>query len=96
VSDAGGAYTTLAFTQTFLTTLCGREFSGAERRTFVTALGLLDADDRHPSLRVHELRGDLAGMWSASASASLRMTFLRAGGGSKVMLTCSRHYRGNT
>jgi mRNA-degrading endonuclease YafQ of YafQ-DinJ toxin-antitoxin module len=90
VSDAGGAYATLAFTQTFLTTLCGKEFSAAERRAFVTALGLLDEDDRHRSLRVHELRGDLAGMWSASASDSLRMTFLRIGGGSKVMLACSR------
>jgi hypothetical protein len=96
VSDARGAYATVVFTQTFLTTLCGKEFSAAERRAFVKALGLLDEDDRHPSLRVHELRGDLARMWSASASDSLRMTFLRIGGGSRVMLACSRHYRVRT
>jgi hypothetical protein len=41
---------------------------------------------------VHELQGDMAGAWSASASDELRMTFLRAAGGRKLMLTCSRHY----
>jgi mRNA-degrading endonuclease YafQ of YafQ-DinJ toxin-antitoxin module len=93
VSDARPAYTTLAFTQTFLTTLCGKEFSAAERRAFVKALALLDENEKHPSFRVHELQGDLARLWSASASGSLRMTFTRIADGRKTMLACSRHYR---
>ena len=34
----------------------------------------------------------LAGIWTASASKSLRMTFVREGEGLKIMLTCSHHY----
>ena len=72
--------------------LIGRDFSYAERRRFVRALRLLDDDERHPSLRVHQLSGDLAGKWSASASDVLRMTFERLPNGRKRMLNCSRHY----
>ncbi|MBU6423018.1 MAG: hypothetical protein KGJ98_11785 [Chloroflexota bacterium] len=43
-------------------------------------------------LRVHELHGDLAGIWSASASDDLRLLFVRVAGGRKVLLSCSRHY----
>jgi mRNA-degrading endonuclease YafQ of YafQ-DinJ toxin-antitoxin module len=56
------------------------------------ALRLLDRDERHPSLRVHELSGDLTGVWSASASKELRITFERVSNGRKVVLTCSHHY----
>lgn len=86
------AYRTLDFTDTFLQTFSGKEFSAADRRAFLHALRLLDEDERHPSLRVHHLRGDREGSWSASASRSLRMTFERLDGGRKRMLTCSRHY----
>jgi hypothetical protein len=41
---------------------------------------------------VHELRGPLQGVWSASASDVLRMTFERLPNGKKAMLTCSRHH----
>jgi len=85
-------YRTLNFTDTFLQTFAGKEFSAAERRAFLHALRLLDEDERHPSLRVHQLRGDREGSWSVSASRSLRMTFERRGGGRKRLLTCSRHY----
>ncbi len=53
---------------------------------------LLDENEKHPSLRVHELRGDLAGTWSASASDELRMLFIRTEGGRKRLLRCTRHY----
>jgi mRNA-degrading endonuclease YafQ of YafQ-DinJ toxin-antitoxin module len=53
---------------------------------------LLDHDEKHPSLRVHQLAGDLAGLWSASASDSLRLTFVRTDQGRKTMVSCSRHY----
>lgn len=85
-------YEALDFTDTFLATLTSKDFSAADRKTFIKALRLLDQDERHPSLRVHQLRGDREGSWSASASSSLRMTFERLPSGRKRMLTCSRHY----
>jgi mRNA-degrading endonuclease YafQ of YafQ-DinJ toxin-antitoxin module len=86
------AYQTLGFTPTFLADLVGPNFAAKERGRFLRALRLLDENERHPSLRVHQLAGDQAGIWSASASDELRMTFERADGGRKIMLTCSRHY----
>jgi hypothetical protein len=85
-------YQTLGFTPTFLETLCSKAFNERDRKRLLDALKLLDANERHPSLRVHQLEHDLAGQWSASASASLRMTFLRLENGRKLMLTCSHHY----
>ena len=85
-------YRTLEFTDEFLASLVHRDFTAAERRAFVRALRLLDHNDRHPSLRVHELRGEMQGIWSASASDVLRITFQRLEGGRKRLLQCSRHY----
>ena len=84
-------YRTLDITDTFRETFAS--FSQEDRRRFLKALRLLDQNEKHRSLRVHDLAADLAGTWSASASHELRMTFLRIPGGRKVMLTCSRHYR---
>jgi mRNA-degrading endonuclease YafQ of YafQ-DinJ toxin-antitoxin module len=86
------AYRTLGFTPTFLADLVGANFTAKERGRFLRALRLLDENERHPSLRVHQLQGDQSGVWSASASDELRMSFERAEGGRKIMLTCSRHY----
>jgi mRNA-degrading endonuclease YafQ of YafQ-DinJ toxin-antitoxin module len=86
------AYRTLSFTETFLDTFSGKDFTRHERKQFLKALGLLDQNERHPSLRVHELRGDLTGVWSASASKELRITFERISNGRKRLLTCSHHY----
>lgn len=85
-------YRTLSFTETFLETFAGKSFNRAERRRLLKALALLDANERHPSLRVHELRGDLAGVWSVSVSKELRITFERLAAGQKLLLTCSHHY----
>jgi len=68
-------------------------FRLADQKRFAKALGLMDVDERRPSLRVHELQGDLAGVWSASATDDLRIEFLRDGDGKKILLRCSRHYR---
>ena len=67
-------------------------FERGDRRRFLRALHLLDENERHPSLRVHALEGDLAGQWSASASDVLRITFRRLPNGRKLVLRCSRHY----
>ena len=83
----------LEFSDEFLDTLVGREFSPRERLVFVKALRLLDTDEHHPSLRIHELQGQARGVWSASASDELRITFRRAEGGRKRLIACSRHYQ---
>ncbi|MGH2379265.1 MAG: hypothetical protein ACRDGT_12425 [Candidatus Limnocylindria bacterium] len=67
-------------------------FGASDQRRFLKALRLLDENEKHPSLRVHELSGDLAGTWSASASDELRLLFIRTEGGRKTLLTCTRHY----
>lgn len=85
-------YRTLDFTATFLQTFAGKAFSAADRKAFLKALRLLDDNEKHPSLRVHKLEGDREGLWSASASEVLRLTFERLDGGRKRFLTCSRHY----
>lgn len=87
-----GEYRTLDFTETFLATFTSADFSAADRRAILKALRLLDDNERHRSLRVHQLRGDREGSWSASASDVLRLTFERPDGGRKRLLTCSRHY----
>ena len=86
-------FSSLDFSDEFLETLVSRQFSPRERVQFVKALRLLDADERHPSLRVHPLQGQQSGVWSASATDELRITFERRDGGRKRLIACSRHYR---
>jgi mRNA-degrading endonuclease YafQ of YafQ-DinJ toxin-antitoxin module len=85
-------FQTLDFTDTFLETFGSKDFTAAERKAIRKALRLLDSDERHPSLRVHQLQGDLTGLWSVSASDVLRLTFTRAPQGRKTLVSCSRHY----
>jgi mRNA-degrading endonuclease YafQ of YafQ-DinJ toxin-antitoxin module len=85
-------FQTLDFTDTFLGTFGSKDFTAADRKAIRKALRLLDADEKHPSLRVHQLQGDLTGLWSASASDALRLTFVRTGQGRKTLVSCSRHY----
>lgn len=85
-------YNALEFTPDFI-----RDFGGnvaaSERAAVIKALGLLNENERHPSLRVHQLNGALEGSWSASAASALRITFLRLPGGRKQLLSCTRQYR---
>ncbi|MHB8507333.1 MAG: hypothetical protein ACYDGR_01625 [Candidatus Dormibacteria bacterium] len=53
---------------------------------------LLDADERHLSLEVHQLGGDRRGQWAAKADAELRLTFERLEDGRKLLLSCTHHY----
>jgi mRNA-degrading endonuclease YafQ of YafQ-DinJ toxin-antitoxin module len=85
-------FRSLDFTDTFLETFGSKDFTAAERKAIRKALRLLDTDERHRSLRVHQLQGDLAGLWSASASDVLRLTFVRTAQGRKTMVSCTRHY----
>lgn len=90
-SDA--SYQTIELTHTFLEQLINKDFTATDRRRFLQALRLLDANEQHPSLRVHALQGKLKGKWSVSASDELRMTFVRRDGGRKLMESCTRHYQ---
>jgi mRNA-degrading endonuclease YafQ of YafQ-DinJ toxin-antitoxin module len=88
-------YLTLQLSGEFMESLLAREagdFSRTEHRRFLRAMRLLDDNERLPSLRVHELQGDLAGLWSASASDQLRIVFRRLPNGREELLQCSRHY----
>ena len=80
-------------TLTFPDDLISADFTASDRRRLVRALRLLDTNERHPSHRVHRLRTDLEGVWSASASDDLRITFERLPGGRKLALSCSRPYQ---
>lgn len=84
----------LVFTDSFLLDLGGAKsrFTAAERRKILKALQLLDSDERHPSLEVHQLVGDRRGQWAAKADAQLRLTFERLPGGRKLLLACTHHY----
>lgn len=82
----------LILTTEFLRSLLDRRFTVADHSAILRALVLLDTNQRHPSLRVHKLQGDLAGTWSASASDSLRLLFERAPDGKKRMKECTKHY----
>ncbi len=85
------AYQTLEFMQTtFLVSLS--DLARDDQRRVIRALAQLDVDERTPSLRVHQLQGSRAGLWSASASRSLRITFMRLEGGRKLLVECSQHY----
>ncbi len=86
-------YANLILTSDFVESYGGREFSTAERQRFARALRLLDSNEQHPSLRVHQLSGKEHGTWSVSASDELRITFERRADGVKVILRCSRHYK---
>jgi hypothetical protein len=85
------AYQALEFLRTsFLTSLS--DLARDDQRRVIRALEQLDSDERTLSLRVHRLQGSQAGLWSASASRSLRISFLRLDRGRKLMLECSQHY----
>jgi plasmid maintenance system killer protein len=82
-------YRTLDFSTEFIAPLIS--LRPVEQRRIREALARLDADERHPSLRVHQLQGDRAGQWSVSAADTLRIIFERGPGGRKLLLECSRH-----
>lgn len=85
------AYQTLEFMRaTFLTSLS--DLAREDQRRIIRALEQLDIDERTPALRVHRLQGSKSGLWSASPSKSLRLTFVRLGEGRKLLVECSHHY----
>jgi mRNA-degrading endonuclease YafQ of YafQ-DinJ toxin-antitoxin module len=84
------AYQTLEFTPAFWQSFT--RDSSTDQRRVLRALEQLDADERTPSLHVHELQGSDKGTWTAYATRSVRITFERLEGGRKLLLSCSQHY----
>ena len=74
---------------TFLTSLS--DLARDDQRRVIRALEQLDSDERTPALRVHRLQGSRTGLWTASASKSLRITFLRLEAGRKLLVECSQY-----
>ncbi len=84
------ALSSLVFTSELLQSL--RHLTSADQVRIFRALEVLDQNERHPSLNVHQLKGKGAGVWTAYASKSLRITFRRLEAGRKELLECSHHY----
>ena len=80
----------LIFTTQFLDSLF--RLSPADQRRVGRALALLDGNEQHRSLRVHAMSGQQTGLWSASASRSLRIIFERLDSDRKRLIECSHHY----
>lgn len=83
-------YETIVFTTEFTDSLT--RLSPADLRRVFAAVRQLDTNERHPSLNVHQLKGQEAGTWTAYASKSLRITFQRLDEGRKRSLEASHHY----
>lgn len=45
----------------------------------------------HPSLRLHQLKGRLDGLWSISVTMGVRIIFLRMDNGDIVFLSIGKH-----
>lgn len=84
------ALSNLEFTTDFLAAF--QRLSTTDQGRISRALELLDQNERHPSLKVHQLKGQQAGVWVAYASKSLRITFERIEGSRKRLLGASQHY----
>jgi len=85
-------FDSLTFSDEFFRAFADRRFTPSERVRVLKAMGLLDTNEKHPSLRVHLLTGDLAGVWSASVSDSIRIHFVRTQDGRKRCVALTRHY----
>lgn len=82
----------LACSNESLSDFADRKFSAQERARILKAVNLLANDERHPSLRVHALSGNMAGLWSASVTDSIRIHFVRLPEGRKRLANISKHY----
>lgn len=83
-------YQTLVFTTEFTDSLA--RLSPTDLRRISTALRQLDADEKTPSLQVHQLKGQQAGVWAAYGTQKLHITFEWLEGGRKRLLEASHHY----
>lgn len=86
------SFDSLGFSDEFFRNFAGRQFSPQDRARVLRSLGMLDENERHPSLRVHQLQGNLEGIWSASVSDVIRIHFIRLPDGRKRCINLTRHY----
>lgn len=68
-----------------------KRLSVLERERAVKTEKLFRANPLHPALRLHALKGHLAGIWSISVTYRIRILFKRYDDGDIVFLTVGRH-----
>ncbi|HAG07550.1 MAG: hypothetical protein XD69_0917 [Clostridia bacterium 62_21] len=73
-------------TDSFLEQFC--ELGSQAQKRVVKTLRLLEDNPKHPSLRVHRIKG--TPVWEAYASKSIRVIFQREGD-TLSLLACGRH-----
>ena len=53
--------------------------------------GYFRANPLHPSLRLHQLKGGLAGLWSISITLNYRLIFKRMPNGDIIFISIGKH-----
>lgn len=86
------SFDSLGFSAEYFRAFADRRFTPSDRARVLKAMELLDQNEKHPSLRVHLLSGELRGLWSASVTDSIRIVFLRTADGRKLCVNLTKHY----
>ena len=87
-----GEWEPLEFTPQFMQSLERIRLRPAEFSRFLRGLTLLAENERHPSLRIHQMKGDQAGLWTASLSDVLRVRYRKLPDGKKLLVDLTQHY----
>ena len=85
-------FDSLGFSDEFFSAFADRRYTPQDRARVLKALDLLDKNEKHPSLRVHALKGNLAGLWSASVTDYIRIHFVRLPNGRRRCVNLTKHY----
>ncbi len=68
-----------------------RKLDAALQERAIKTEGLFRENPLHPSLRLHALKGALAGFWSLSVTLKIRILFLRQENGDILFLSIGSH-----
>jgi mRNA-degrading endonuclease YafQ of YafQ-DinJ toxin-antitoxin module len=68
-----------------------RRLRPLEQNRAIKTEQLFRLDPLHPSLRLHQLKGRLKGIWSISVTSSIRILFTRLPDGTIVFGTIGQH-----
>ena len=78
----------------FYSTDFAKQLKGLPRNIIETAVNkerIFKANPLHPSLRLHQLHGELKGLWSLSISSNYRIIFNRQDNGDILFVSIGRH-----
>ncbi len=73
-----------------------KKLDTVDKKRVIEAEQLFRSNPLYPSLRLHQLKGKLAGAWSISVTMKIRMIFVRRDDGEIVFQSVGKHdlYRG--